>query len=97
MTRAVVFKSICFARKSARSFSPEPLAAGVIRDILDTTLSSPSSFNLQPYRMVLLQDASLKRLVADQAMLGGNGKKIVDAPLTVVFLAVRGCCQTFFY
>lgn len=47
---------------------------------------SPSGFNFTPYKVVLVQDAGTKQRLAD-AMSGGNGPRVLQAPITAVFAA----------
>lgn len=47
---------------------------------------APSSFNAQPYRCIIVDDAAVKSQLAD-AMLGRNTVAVATAPVTVVFLA----------
>lgn len=52
------------------------------------TQRSPSSFNLQPSQIIILQDAALKEQVADQVMLGlGNQFRMRDCSAAAIFLA----------
>jgi nitroreductase len=49
---------------------------------------SPSSFNLQPTQIILVQDDAIKRQLADTAMLGaGNQYRTRDCSVLAVFLA----------
>ncbi|CAN0509348.1 unnamed protein product, partial [Laminaria digitata] len=48
--------------------------------------SAPSSFNLQPWSVVLVRDPLTRERLAT-AMLGPNGKKVMAAPVTAVFCA----------
>lgn len=49
---------------------------------------SPSSFNLQPTQIILVQDADLKQKLAAQAMLGaGNQYRTKDASVIAFFLS----------
>lgn len=47
---------------------------------------SPSAYNMQPYRVVIMQDSAKKAALAD-AMLGGNPAKVLHSSFTAVFLA----------
>ena len=47
---------------------------------------APSSFNAQPYRCIIVDDADVKAQLAD-AMLGRNAMAVTSAPVTAVFLA----------
>lgn len=50
---------------------------------------APSSFNAQPYRMVVVRGEEAKQRLAG-AMLGGNQAKVATAGATVVFAADLG-------
>ena len=87
---AVVFDNICRRRRSVLKFdSSKPVPESTLLSILRTTQSSPSSFNLQPYKIIVVQSDDSKSLLAS-AMLGSNGDRIKDAPCTAVFLAMNG-------
>jgi nitroreductase len=48
---------------------------------------APSSFNINPYVLVLAHDVDVKRRLSD-AMIGeGNAQRVLQAPLTAVFAA----------
>ena len=53
---------------------------------------APSSFNAQPYRMVVVRDGTVKEQLA-AAMLGGNQGKVASAGATVVFAADLGALR----
>lgn len=58
------------------------------------TSSAPSSFNIQPWSVILVRDAGDRERLST-AMLGGNAKKVLSAPVTAVFcadLGERRCC-----
>lgn len=82
------FEAIVMNRSSARAFdSSRRVEPHVLSRILALTLRSPSSYNLQPYRIICVQsDAARARLSA--AMLGGgNVARVQSAPLVAVFAA----------
>ena len=47
------------------------------------------SFNFQPYKMIVVRDAVMRKQLAE-AMLGGNKYAVQAAPVTVVFAADTG-------
>jgi nitroreductase len=59
--------------------------------ILDNLLRckrSPSSFNLQPFQVIVVRDDSIKKQLAESAMIGdGNAYRTKDCSALVVFLA----------
>ena len=83
------FEIIARSRYAERNFANHPIPPAIIKKILELTLLAPSSFNLQPYKMLIVQEENAK-LDLSTAMLGGNGHIVSTAPTTVVFLADKG-------
>jgi nitroreductase len=69
-------------RRSIKSFKNEPLPPGMLRRLVELTVAAPSSYNLQDWRIVLVQDPEQKAALAAAAW---NQKQIVEAPVTFVF------------
>lgn len=85
-----LFDDLVRTRSFSRSFDKDkPVNQELLKKLIQLSQMAPSSFNLQPYKIILVQDSSVKEAVAD-AMLGGNGQRVRDAPVTVVFLSDRG-------
>jgi len=88
---AEAFRALVQVRRSARAFQRED-AAGLAAakaaacEALALAQRSPSGWNLQPYRAVLVQDSHVKGQLA-HAMVGGNIRRVLEAPVTVVWLA----------
>ncbi|MDP2953424.1 MAG: nitroreductase family protein, partial [Chloroflexota bacterium] len=55
------------ARRSIRSYKPEPIPAEDLRQILEAARQAPSAGNRQPWRLVLVEDPTLKAEVARAA------------------------------
>eukprot|EP00934_Nitzschia_sp_Nitz4_P000290 Nitzschia sp. Nitz4//scaffold123_size70294//41234//42096//NITZ4_005930-RA/size70294-augustus-gene-0.61-mRNA-1//1//CDS//3329534491//290//frame0 len=87
--KAAAFRGIAQARRSCRRFLPDrTIPEATLRDTLESTLRSPSSFNLQPIQIVLVQDQAIKEQLAENAMLGpGNQYRVRDASALAVLLA----------
>ncbi|OQR95652.1 nitroreductase family [Thraustotheca clavata] len=86
MTKANVFRALAQQRHSINRFLPKAIDKNVVADILATTQRSPTSFNMQPYACVLIDDAKERQEVST-AMLGGNVNVVQNAPLVAVFAA----------
>jgi nitroreductase len=71
-------------RRSIKSFKPDPVAPELLQQLVEMTIAAPSSFNLQQWRIVLVQDEAQK---VDLAAAAWNQKQIVEAPVTFVFAA----------
>ncbi|CAM9184937.1 unnamed protein product [Scytosiphon promiscuus] len=80
------FRDIVISRKAAYRFSDKGVDPAVLRDIMALTQSTPSSFNIQPWSVILVRDAGARERLST-AMLGGNAKKVLAAPVTAVFCA----------
>jgi nitroreductase len=75
-------------RRSVKAFKPDPIAPDLLQRLVDLTMEAPSSFNLQPTRLVVLQSPEQKAALAAVAW---NQKQITQAPAVFVFAAsLRG-------
>ena len=83
---AAVFEAIVTARVSALSFAPAPVPHDVVRRVLAATQRSPSSFNAQPYRIILVRTPDVIARLSN-CMLAGNRARVAGAPLSAVFIA----------
>jgi nitroreductase len=71
-------------RRSIKSFKPDPIAPELLRQLVELTVAAPSSFNIQDWRIVIIQDPNQK------AALGAacwNQPQITQAPVNLVFAA----------
>ena len=50
---------------------------------------APSSFNTQPYEIILVKSIEMKNMIAEYPILECNKKKVRNAPLIVVFLSFK--------
>lgn len=85
--KAQAFDALVRSRFSDKSFASSPIPSHVLRHMLELTQLSPSSFNMQPFRIVIVQSAQMRNAVADRAMLGGNIDAVRKAPVLAVFVA----------
>ena len=81
------FEQITKNRRSINFFDPDKeVTPEVIKKMVELASNSPSSFNLQPWNLVVLRDREekekLKALAWDQP-------KVVEAPVTMIVLADR--------
>jgi nitroreductase len=63
------------ARRSVRQFTDTPVASDTIRDLLRRAARGPSGGNLQPWRIYVINDASMARFrafIADRPASGGE-------------------------
>ena len=84
------FEAIARMRCSERSFSPYKKPSGKqLLKILQLTQLAPSSFNLQPYKGIIVQSEKARELLAS-CMLGANQNVVSSAPITVIFIGDIG-------
>jgi len=88
-TIAKIFRTIAQSRYSTKRFQPSTsIPSYTLQDILRTTLTSPSGFNLQPTNVILVDSQKIKKNLSQNAMLGmGNMYRAVDASTLAVFLS----------
>jgi len=86
---AAAFRRLVNLRKSTNRFQPDKIVNDdIIVDILDSTLTSPSGFNLQPTHVMIVRCPILRKSLAKNAMLGpGNAYRTVDSSFLAVFLS----------
>ncbi|EIM62702.1 nitroreductase family protein [Desulfobacter postgatei] len=81
------FEQITKNRRSINFFDPDKdLSPEVIKKMVELASNSPSSFNLQPWNLVVLRDRAQKEKLKE---LAWNQPKIVEAPVTMIVLADR--------
>jgi nitroreductase len=71
-------------RRSIKSFQSQPIAPEVLRKLIELAVAAPSSYNLQDWRLVIIQDEAQKIALAEAAY---GQQQILQAPLTIVFAA----------
>lgn len=71
-------------RRSTKHFKPDPIPDTVLNALVDAAAEAPSSYNLQPWRVVLVQSEEKKRELAAAAW---GQAQILEAPVTFVFAA----------
>ena len=77
------------ARCAEKNFLADAIPISIMNKILNLTQMAPSSFNIQPYKVVLVQSTESKNLLST-CMLGYNAEKVLTAPITAVFVADKG-------
>ena len=81
------FLELAKSRRSTATFTAgHEVPAATLRSILEVTLRTPTSFNLQPYCVVLAQTEEAKVALSD-TMLGGNRARVLNSSLTAVFVS----------
>jgi nitroreductase len=71
-------------RRSIKSFKPDPIAPDLLHQLVELTVAAPSSYNLQDWRIVLVQAEAQKQALAEAAF---GQPQVTQAPVTFVFAA----------
>ncbi len=74
--------SAILQRRSIKRFRPDPLPTELVRQLLELTVAAPSSWNLQDWRIVVVEEESRRAALAAACL----GQSIVhEASLSFVF------------
>jgi nitroreductase len=68
-------------RRATDSFAPGPIADSDLEEIHQAGLEAPSSYNLQPWRFVVVRDGNQRRKLRMAAM---KQQKVEEAPVVIV-------------
>ena len=71
-------------RRSIKSFKSDPIEPALLEQLVELTVAAPSSWNLQDWRIVLVQDEAQRAALSEAA---SGQQQIVQAPVTFVFAA----------
>jgi len=81
------FKDIIKNRRSVNYFdSQKNVPDNLIREMIEAAANTPSSFNLQPWSVIVLKDSEEKTLLRKH---GFDQPKITEAPYVFIILADR--------
>ncbi|MBD2020450.1 nitroreductase family protein [Leptolyngbya sp. FACHB-36] len=83
-TQPLDVPSAIVQRRAIKNFKPDAIAPELLRRLVELTVAAPSSWNLQDWRIVLVQDEAQKKALAEAAW---NQQQILQAPVTFVFAA----------
>lgn len=83
-TQALDVPSAILQRRSIKTFKTDPIAPELLRQLVELTVAAPSSFNIQDWQIILVQDEAQKAALSAASW---NQKQIVQAPVTFVFAA----------
>ncbi|MCX7602283.1 MAG: nitroreductase family protein [Meiothermus sp.] len=79
--RTLSVKDAVLTRRSIRKFKPDPIPRERLEEILSLALKAPSSNNLQPWRVVVVQNAEVKERLREAA---NNQAQVSSAPAVLV-------------
>src|ERR1700761_1104433 len=79
-------------RRTTKKFKPNPIPAATLQELIDLTIAAPSSYNLQPWRIVLVSDPAKREALTKASW---NQTQVATAPVTFVFaVSLRGWEKT---
>lgn len=74
-------------RRATQHFKPDPVPEEYLEAILHFAAQSPSGYNLQPWRFIVVRDAENRHRLQKAAM---NQSKVSEAPVVIIAFAVKG-------
>ncbi|MDB9485923.1 nitroreductase family protein [Dolichospermum circinale CS-1225] len=83
-TQALDVPSAIVQRRSIKTFKPDSISPDLLKQLVELTVAAPSSFNVQCWRIVLVQEETQKQALCAASY---NQKQIIQAPVTFVFAA----------
>src|SRR5437867_4031819 len=81
LTRETPLSELVRRRRATDNFSPEPVSDSDLHEILRAGLEAPSTYNLQPWRFVVVRDLQQRRKLRAAAM---DQPKVEEAPVVIV-------------
>jgi len=85
------FKEISETRRAINFFDPDKsLSEELLGQMIETAARAPSSFNLQPWNLIVLRDQAAKEKLLP---LAWNQPKVVEAPVMLIVLADKSGWQ----
>ena len=79
------YREITDKRRSINFFDPEKdVSEAQLDEMIELASKAPSSFNLQPWNLIVLRDKERKEALKS---LAWDQPKVVEAPVTLIVLA----------
>lgn len=82
--QALDVPSAIIQRRSIKTFKTDPISPELLKQLVELTIAAPSSFNIQDWRIILVQDEAQKVALSAASW---NQKQVIQAPVTFVFAA----------
>jgi len=81
-----------YQRRAVKAFDPDHrLTQEEERKLLEAAIQSPTSFNIQHWRFVILRDPELRRKIRTE--LGNDQSQMTDASLLILITAAASSCS----
>ncbi|MEH2116242.1 nitroreductase family protein [Nostoc sp.] len=90
-TQALDVPSAIAQRRSIKTFKTDPIAPELLKQLVELTVAAPSSYNIQSWQIILVQDEAQKAALSAASW---NQQQIVQAPVTFVFAADKAASET---
>ena len=91
-THALSVPAAIRQRRTTKKFKADPIPEAVLKELVDLTTAAPSSYNLQPWRIVMVTDPAKREALTKASW---NQPQVATAPVTFVFAVdVRGWERT---
>ena len=75
-----------YARRAIKQFNPDHrLTDDEITKLLEATIQAPTSFNIQHWRLIVIDDPALRKTIREEH--GNDQSQMTDASLLVLFTA----------
>lgn len=91
ITPSLTLKEAIEQRRAARSFRPDPIPTEILQEILRLGLRSPSGFNLQPWRFILVREQANKEKLRACAF---DQRQVSEAPVVLICCGDRNVNQS---
>ncbi len=69
-------------RRTTKKFKPDPIPEATLKELVALTTAAPSSYNLQPWRIVMVTDPAKREALTKASW---NQSQVATAPVTFVF------------
>ncbi len=77
------------ARKSIRSYRPDPVPDEVFNRVMEAARIAPSAKNIQPWKFIIVRDPQVRQ---DLAVACNNQQSVAQAPITICGCAIESIC-----
>jgi nitroreductase len=82
---------VILTRRSIRRYETKPVPEDVINTLLRAGMCAPSAMNRQPWELIVIRDAEIKKAASG---IGPYWGMLKDAPLGILVLADASVCGT---
>lgn len=85
-----MLRNVALSRFSSTEFGNGEITDDMVGKLMEIAIAAPSSFNMQPYKIVIVRSPEKRKFIADHAMLGRNGRLIEGCSMVAIFASFRG-------